>query len=548
MPESTTSWTVFWISNKAGYDMIVSGSWIVIFVGVLLSFAAIILYLYHRDKKRSAEHAEKMADLDQRSSVLLEKEFAFLKKEDELWHRERRINEQVRKRFTETVADIAQRDYLVRTPAFRAVRNEPDEKRLLSSLTQAMYLAYPFDISSNIETEDEHCYRVTLYSCTCPDYEHRKRPCKHMYRLAVEVGGLIGFDVSSVEKRVKTLLTESQSLQADAQKAKAQIQKLEDLKSDVLHILSDSSQSSPWLAHLYAEYFDLQEKQMEDALRNRPRPALKAADDVKRIRQENRQLRAQAKANEYQLNFYESLFPWLVDFREITPEDAYAALIETNSDSGSEYESLRKWLSPEEYAHLSTQEKYQLALDRYQTRSKSNWDVGIEYERYIGYCCEARGYKVSYSGAKLGLEDMGRDLIATKETSCFVVQCKRWAKEKRIHEKHIFQLFGSCVLYEAQHPGVHVSGVFVTTTELSDIARDCAGRLGIQLFENIPFAKYPLIKCNISRSGEKIYHLPFDQQYDRVVIDPHSGEFFAETVLEAESAGFRRAFRHTSHQ
>jgi hypothetical protein len=28
-----------------------------------------------------------------------------------------------------------------------------------------------------------------------------------------------------------------------------------------------------------------------------------------------------------------------------------------------------------------------------------------------------------------------------------------------------------------------------------------------------------MIKCNISkRSGEKIYHLPFDQQYDKVKI------------------------------
>ena len=52
-----------------------------------------------------------------------------------------------------------------------------------------------------------------------------------------------------------------------------------------------------------------------------------------------------------------------------------------------------------------------------------------------------------------------------------------------------------------------------------------------------------MIKCNINRTTkEKIYHLPFDQQYDNVKIDD-VGEFFAMTVQEAEDAGFRRAKR-----
>ena len=56
--------------------------------------------------------------------------------------------------------------------------------------------------------------------------------------------------------------------------------------------------------------------------------------------------------------------------------------------------------------------------------------------------------------------------------------------------------------------------------------------------------KYPMIKCNINqRSKEKIYHLPFDQQYDRAKIDMNKGEFYASSVSEAEEAGFRRAKR-----
>jgi hypothetical protein len=56
---------------------------------------------------------------------------------------------------------------------------------------------------------------------------------------------------------------------------------------------------------------------------------------------------------------------------------------------------------------------------------------------------------------------------------------------------------------------------------------------------------YPMIKCNINQSSqENIYHLPFDQQYDRTKINPALGEFYATSVAEAESKGFRRALRY----
>ncbi|MBO7296469.1 MAG: hypothetical protein J6V39_04335, partial [Clostridia bacterium] len=54
---------------------------------------------------------------------------------------------------------------------------------------------------------------------------------------------------------------------------------------------------------------------------------------------------------------------------------------------------------------------------------------------------------------------------------------------------------------------------------------------------------YPLIRCNIGKDGSKIYYMPFDLQYDTVVISPERGEFYADTVAEAESRGFRHAYR-----
>ncbi len=55
---------------------------------------------------------------------------------------------------------------------------------------------------------------------------------------------------------------------------------------------------------------------------------------------------------------------------------------------------------------------------------------------------------------------------------------------------------------------------------------------------------WPMVKCNISLNGERIYHLPMDQQYDRVKLSSN-GEFYAWTVQEAENAGFRRAKKWT---
>ena len=159
---------------------------------------------------------------------------------------------------------------------------------------------------------------------------------------------------------------------------------------------------------------------------------------------------------------------------------------------------------------------------------------------------ENKGFFVDYTGATQGLADMGRDLIAKFGQNTYIIQCKRWKETKQIHEKHIFQLFGSLTLYQVQHPGESLQGVFVSTCPLSETAKSCADYLSI-LFVQQPFdPHYPKIKCNVSKhTGEKIYHLPFDQQYDRIHIARDANNFYAFTVAEAENQGFRHAYRHT---
>lgn len=197
---------------------------------------------------------------------------------------------------------------------------------------------------------------------------------------------------------------------------------------------------------------------------------------------------------------------------------------------------------------VSNTEKIQMSLDRWKNRYKSDWDIGIEYERYVGYRLECEGYKVNYSGATNGLNDMGRDLIATKRDKTLVIQCKRWSKEKVIHEKHIFQLHGSTAVLSAENPGKSYKAVFITTTKLSDTAKKCAEICNVTCVENFPMADYPLIKCNSNKDGEKIYHLPFDPQYDKIVISKNKKSCYAWTVQEAEKLGFRHTYHYHSNK
>jgi hypothetical protein len=138
--------------------------------------------------------------------------------------------------------------------------------------------------------------------------------------------------------------------------------------------------------------------------------------------------------------------------------------------------------------------------------------------------------------------------LAERNGEIEVIQCKRWATTKTIHEKHIFQLLGTVLAARLEQPDKIVRGTFTTTTTLSDRAREFARLLDIRVEENEPLADYPRIKCNISRAGERIYHLPFDQQYDTTVIEPERGECFVATVAEAEALGFRRAWRWKAAQ
>jgi len=314
-------------------------------------------------------------------------------------------------------------------------------------------------------------------------------------------------------------------------------------KKNLNELVKQRSKGFPLLGEVYKEYFDVKSRILEAYLRNKDHPADKAADLVKTSNKEKQDLIREVKALTYKIKNYELIAPFLTEAEDDITQEADAWILSDYSEEELEDEVTR-FVTKEEYRKLGVSDRNQLALDRYwERRKKSSWIIGKMYERYVGYLYEKQGWQVEYFGITERYADLGRDLIARKGDIVHIVQCKNWSKYKRIYENHIFQLFGTTYEYQNQHPTLKVHPVFFTSTSLSDTADEFCKRLGIGIQQNKKLEPYPCIKCNINPSTkEKIYHLPFDQQYDKAKISM-KGETYVQTVAEAEELGFRRAYR-----
>lgn len=362
----------------------------------------------------------------------------------------------------------------------------------------------------------------------------------------------------SAEKIKQELKSKEESLEV------AKIKAREDLEK----IAKQKSMGFPWLAEAYADYFALRDKKIADLLKSKKHPALTASQAVSAIKQEKKILVKENKVVTYKLNYLEKLFPWISEVIAESEDEEIPVRIDgvDESEDKDTEDRVRDYLTPEEYKSLPSVERNQKALDRYvQNRNKSKWAIGRDYEMYVGYLFTQKGYEIEYKGIIDGFDDLGRDVIAKKGSEVCIIQCKHWAQYKEIHEKHIFQLFGTTMEYWVKYFNSHkmqksfenfshmlnehkLRPIFFTSTSLSSRAKEMANALSIEIVEGKPLGEFPRIKCNINSgefSGEqKIYHLPMDQQYDRTIIGNRPGEFSAFSVKEAEDAGFRRAFKH----
>jgi len=358
-------------------------------------------------------------------------------------------------------------------------------------------------------------------------------------------------------------------------------EKIQKDQKEIEKIAKQKSMGFPWLAEAYADYFALKDGELEKYLRDKKHPAYTAAENVRMIKGEKRELLKENKVVRYKINYFEKLFPWLSELIADDEDEYIPVKIDGDDENENNNEDrVKDFLTPEEYQSLPTVERNQMALDRYlRNRNKSKWAIGRDYEMYVGYLYEKAGYSIEYKGILDGFEDLGRDVIAKKSGEVCIIQCKHWAQYKVIHEKHIFQLFGTTMEYwlnnyqsvrnewnlftqninsDSSQKSFEefakflneekLKPIFFTSTSLSDKAKEMAKALSVEIRENEAPGEFPRIKCNTNYDefgrGTKIYHLPMDQQYDRTIITKSKGEFYAFTVKEAEDAGFRRAFKH----
>ena len=333
--------------------------------------------------------------------------------------------------------------------------------------------------------------------------------------------------------------------------------KINRLESDLKRIECVLESKTPFhkISSIFAELETAVYDDIEHYLRIKPRPAVVSADIIKEIKEKYRLSVENYREMKYKYDFILTLFPeikaYIDDDESLIQIERYSSLSDLNDNT----DSVRYWLENDEYDRLSEVDRNQLALDRYRSRNKSNWEIGIEYELYIGYLLREglapfnNNYKVIQYGELNGVNDLGRDIIAETyevkdKKTVYIIQCKRWSEDKLIHENAICQLFGTTMEYKIQKGEDNECKyvpMFITTTELSNMAKKFAEMLNVRVIK-VPMGDFPMIKCNIN-GNQKIYHLPFDQQYHKTMIKD-DGEFYAKTVKEAVEKGFRRAMRH----
>lgn len=364
---------------------------------------------------------------------------------------------------------------------------------------------------------------------------------KHLLKKQLNLSNVFDTNSNSNEELLKIL---SIITKDKAYKASEEILLLRDRVS-FLESAESNLTAIPYMAQIVADYETYGLEKLAQQLNwGLDAQRLTKVKSIREIRADAKAMVEKNKEAQYQLAYLLELYPVLKDVIEC--DFKQLPIIKVNELSN--YDATKDYLSKEEYQSLSTIERNQLALDRYKnSHNKSKWQIGRDYELYIGYRYSLKGYDIDYFGSYMGLEDLGRDIIAKKDDITLIIQCKYWSSKKQIHEKHITQLYGTMVSYciENNLKKNKVKGLLITNIELSDMAKKMAIFLNIEYKENVKKGDYPCIKCNIGHSGNdttKIYHLPFDQQYDSTKINK-KGEFYAMTVEEAESAGFRRAFK-----
>ena len=192
------------------------------------------------------------------------------------------------------------------------------------------------------------------------------------------------------------------------------------------------------VAEMYADWETIVYEKAAHFQRTKPHPAIKRAEEIKELREKTRTHIREFKEMKFKYLFLLDAFPELKQY--VDDEEALAHLADYKDfdDFKNERDEVFDWLSPEEYRNMSEVKRNQLALDRYKKGKKSDWQVGMEYEMYIGHLLRENKFAVIQFGIEKGLNDLGRDIIASRVENgiryIYIIQCKNWSKGRPVHE------------------------------------------------------------------------------------------------------------------
>ena len=247
--------------------------------------------------------------------------------------------------------------------------------------------------------------------------------------------------------------------------------KEKDQHYSTLHTLNNTSIEK--ISELYSNFLTVQFDLSAKYLKTKSHPAIKEAKRISELRKETRGYIEKFKQIQYKYEALVSLFPELTNYI-----DDFTFIKELNIFKGvneviDSYDRVRDYIPKDEYEKLSEDERNQKALDNYNHREKTNWQIGRDYEMYCAYRYRIAGDDVEQTGIDKRFEDLGRDLITHRDNGdIYIIQCKYWASNKLIHEKHIAQLYGTSIMYKLEMMSLStnkVIPVFITNIDISEI-------------------------------------------------------------------------------
>ena len=166
-------------------------------------------------------------------------------------------------------------------------------------------------------------------------------------------------------------------------------------KENVVKNILESRFPFNYVSSLYTDAITAVFDRAASNLQFKPNPAYTAAETVKSLKREVRryieEYRIMLYKYEYLLKQFPELEKYVDDYEAIEATCGEVRIDEVKND----IRQGQRLDIKEEYNSMEADERNQLALDRYiNGNSKSKWEIGRDYELYIGYRFREEGWEV----------------------------------------------------------------------------------------------------------------------------------------------------------